>query len=758
MFRLLYQYITPLGRFFTGLYYSLPVQLVVSQLRSHRSILLFWVLLILINHQAFLKGMGSTDLILEPDYMNQVSWLSMFFLGVSIGVLTLAYQMTMYILDGYKFYFLVLEKNTFFKFAYNNSLIPIIYWTDLLVQFYRFHSGNPQADHNTILMYMSALIAGGFVVTTSAVLYFNLSNNDIFKYLSNRLVSEFSNPRTILRRARQAADPELQGTRVDYYLNGPLSIRRVKMRSAPDFRSIVRTLNQNHRNAVLAMLIILVTILVQAFGQENPRLQFPAGAAFMLLFSFAIMISGAFSFWFRKVGLLAFLTFALLLFLVNRYEGFKGKNMAFGLDYVSAPAAYSEANFASLTTEANYQKDYQETLSILEKWKANYYHQAGQNAPPPKLLILCVTGGGNRSSAFTMRCLQYADSLTNGKMHQQMRLITGASGGINGAVYFRELLLQQQQNPKLNIYQRKWADNSGKDLLNPIMGHMVVNLFLPNRAWEVDGNLYFKDRGYAWEQAYMRNTGVFEHKTLGDYAEPERQAKIPMLLLTPSVMEDGRRMIISPLGVSYLCKPLVFNDAYRNEFASLEFRRLFAGKHPERLHFTTAIRTSCTFPTFLPFVALPTSPEVSLMDAGAVDNYGANTAVKFVYVFRGWIQANTSGVVLLQIRDSKREIDLKKATIPPSFLARTITGVAETYGTIAEARDNYNDDLYQYARSWFQGSFDVVELQYIPQPTFEGASLSFHISEREKRDIFLSLGNAENQKSFATLKQLLDNR
>ena len=48
------------------------------------------------------------------------------------------------------------------------------------------------------------------------------------------------------------------------------------------------------------------------------------------------------------------------------------------------------------------------------------------------------------------------------------------------------------------------------------------------------------------------NTNNAFTKTIGDYREIERRVDIPMLYITPSIVNDGRRMIISPHGVSFM--------------------------------------------------------------------------------------------------------------------------------------------------------------------------------------------------------------
>ena len=59
---------------------------------------------------------------------------------------------------------------------------------------------------------------------------------------------------------------------------------------------------------------------------------------------------------------------------------------------------------------------------------------------------------------------------------------------------------------------------------------------------------------------------------------------------------------------------------------------------------------NATYPYILPSVWLPTHPVIDVMDAGLRDNYGQETSLRFLHVFKDWINENTSGVLIIQIR------------------------------------------------------------------------------------------------------------
>jgi hypothetical protein len=100
----------------------------------------------------------------------------------------------------------------------------------------------------------------------------------------------------------------------------------------------------------------------------------------------------------------------------------------------------------TLCTKEKVEADRRNMISILEKWKQN------QDSARPLLVLLNTSGGGHRSATFTVSMLQALDSLTHGAIMKKIFLITGASGGMVGATYFRELYLQRLKGKWLVLF------------------------------------------------------------------------------------------------------------------------------------------------------------------------------------------------------------------------------------------------------------------------------------------------------------------
>ncbi|MGD1840508.1 MAG: hypothetical protein ACFB0B_06370 [Thermonemataceae bacterium] len=189
---------------------------------------------------------------------------------------------------------------------------------------------------------------------------------------------------------------------------------------------------------------------------------------------------------------------------------------------------------------------------------------------------------------------------------------------------------------------------------------------------------------------------------------------------------------------------------------------------------------SATFPYVTPNIKLPSDPVMEIMDAGINDNFGVSTAIRFISVFKDWIQENTSGVVIVSIRDTQKDRPIAK-NIEPSLFQRIFTPLQSIYFNQEYFQDMHNDDLAEYAQSWFKEGVKIhrVEFQYVPisksmqeiqdkakgkvkiDPnkiiTIERAALSWHLTKKEKESIIRTIYEMRNQSAIRQLEQLLNN-
>jgi hypothetical protein len=205
-----------------------------------------------------------------------------------------------------------------------------------------------------------------------------------------------------------------------------------------------------------------------------------------------------------------------------------------------------------------------------------------------------------------------------------------------------------------------------------------------------------------------------------------------MLVLCPTIINDGRRLVISAQYTSYLTQSTPnTNIPNQSLIDGVEYLRFFEEQDAGNLKFTSALRMSASFPYISPSVSLPSTPVMEVMDAGIRDNLGIKTTIKFLYVFRKWIKENTGGVILLQIRDTRKELPVENT--PEHSLFQNIT--------------------LPLGSAWFEGKVDLVDFE-LPNEK-EKVSLSWHLTTREKKFIDNAIFLQENQQAMFKLKKLL---
>ena len=172
------------------------------------------------------------------------------------------------------------------------------------------------------------------------------------------------------------------------------------------------------------------------------------------------------------------------------------------------------------------------------------------------------------------------------------------------------------------------------------------------------------------------------------------------------------------------------------------------------LRVTSAIRMCATFPYVLPNVFLPSDPIVDVMDAGIRDNFGQDVSMRYLYTFREWINANTSGVIYIQIRDTRKNDirPIRKTKVLTDLMFDPLFTMQQHWSAM---QDFAQDDKLSYMEGYFPTGFHRIILQYVPQKEDKAAALSFHLTSREKIDIAGALDNPTNQASFDSIMNLI---
>ena len=340
-------------------------------------------------------------------------------------------------------------------------------------------------------------------------------------------------------------------------------------------------------------------------------------------------------------------------------------------------------------------------------------------------------------------------------MFKHTHLITGSSGGMVGAAYFRELYLRQSEGIINDLYDPSYRTDISNDLLNPIAFYMATNdFFIRTKKFTYNNQTYLKDRGYAFEQQLLLNTHNILDKSLNEYKLPEESAQIPMMIFSPVITNDARRLLISPQPISFLSNNVPNNSVFTQPIAeNVEYSRLFKNQNANDIRFSSVIRMSATFPYIMPSVSLPTLPQIAVLDAGLRDNYGALTSYKYIHTFQKWIEENTSGVIILTFRDKQKEHTIDNNPLQ-SIVESISLPIGSLYSNLFYIQDYNLDDMMQYLSLDFKNSIDIIDFEL--DNVNNRISLSWHLTSKEKENTINSMYSKNNQKSMVRLVKLLE--
>ncbi len=751
----------------TAFSYSFPVQLLFNNLKRNQFLILFWVVLFAMITGSLGRYMGIPYLFLDPEYLNKVNFTSFFIVGLATAGFTTAFHITCYISDGHRFSFIGALPKPFTKFCINNSILPFIFLVAYLYEMITFQVNNQYTSTSQVIFNISGFLIGFIFMTIVFFAYFWFTNKDIFKYVVCRIDEKIKSNVNVTRASalKKLDIARKKQVRVDNYLDYDGRFKKTDDTTFYDKATVLQVFDQNHFNLVIIQVFIFVLVLLLGVFKDYPVFQLPVGASFMILLTILVMATGAFSYWFGGWSLTAGLVIFLLINWLTGEDFFNKKYQAFGLDYKKPYVEYTVERLRSINDSTHIEQDRKQTLIALENWRKKF-----PGDQKPKMVFICVSGGGKRAALWTLNALQKADSLTEGKLTQQAILITGASGGLIGASYFRELKLREQQKENIRPYAAVHRQKISTDNLNPLIFSLLANdLFVGFTKFDYAGQEYLRDRGYTFEDQLNHITEGLMDKPVKAYLQAEQEARIPMMILAPTVVNDGRKMYISALPVSYMNSDLLNFKTYSNpKISGADFSHLFSEQQGDSLRFLSALRMSATFPYITPNTTLPTNPPIEIMDAGISDNFGLTDAVRFLYAFREWIEENTSGIIVVSIRDSPKlsTISEKKGQTIIDNFSQPISSV---YNNFENFQDITSDNLLGYAKSWFNAPIDRIDIQYQAETYVDilnemdsirqnnaRASLSWRLTEREKVGVVENINTDRNKEELDKLKILLE--
>lgn len=730
------------------LIYFFPIQLVFVHLKKSQQLLIFWILLFLIISGNFGDKYGILYLFLDPEYLGKVNFTSYLIVGFALGGFVMAFNIASYVNNGFRFPFLATQERPFLKYCINNSFIPLIfigYYSWLIIDFKLEYETQEIIE---VVYNLLGFYVGYAVIILLAMTYFINTNKDFFKLFGIKDGDE-----TLVRLASHKQHKEWftdtfnnKAWHVESYLVRPFKLKLARDFSHYNKDQLNQVFKQNNLNASIFEIVAIISILLLGLFREIDAFVIPAGASLLLLFTILVMLASAIRSWLYGWTFVAFVAVFLIINTLTQFDSFTYSNKVYGLSYESPPSRYNPqpVNSDTLTTDSLYH------INILNNWK----NKNKRDTKKPKLILFNVSGGGSRASMWAFHVMQYLDSISKGKSSDQIHLITGSSGGMIGAAYFRELMNLRQENTELDINEQVYNYDLGKDLLNPIIFSLAVNdYFIRFQKFEYDNQLYWKDRGFAFEQRLNRNTRGYLDKPMSAYFSKEVSAELPMMILSPAIINDGKILLTANHPLSFMCQDLEGGKYTMNE--NVEYSRLLSGKKPLNTRFLSALRMSATFPYIMPTIELPTEPTLEILDAGLRDNYGIKTSLRYLFHFKDWVNENTSGVVVIQVRYGKQQAEVKAKGNSNSLLQNLTAPFGSVYGNLFNIQDYNNNASINYANGWMSEQIQLIDF-VLNAGEEKPISLSWHLTERERNKVMQSIYEDGNQKAAEKVLDLVN--
>ena len=731
-----------------------PFHLLLAQLKYNLLALIYWLFLFLIVSDGLGSAFGIPLLFYSPEYLGETGFWSFLFMGFAIGGFTMGFNTYSYIRLAPRFPFLNTLHQPFYKFCLNNGILPLLFNFYFVYRFCFFQMEQEYASFGDVVVYSSSYIFGFFLFQILSVVYFFPMN----KRVGRKLGTQFE-PRketvvkTVIPNKESKVQPATNTSSKTYFYLGK-RMRLFSSRTTKHYKKdlLAQIYKQNKVNATLFETIALISFLSLGLLQGSHYFELPAAVSIVLLLTIILMLfSALLSYLDRWAYPVLIAVFIGMNILSVRTRFFTFKNYAYGMSYEKAnEVMYSMPSIAKVAHDkTNKEESLKNAIQILEAWKKKTKEKN------PKLILLNVSGGGSRSALWVVNCLQNLDLRTRGDFSRKLHMVTGASGGMIGASYYRELQYRYKHQKINDLFAEKYRENISADLLNKLSFSASTNdIFFRYKSFEKNNISYPIDRGTAFERQLNENTDSVLDVPLSYYTELEKKAEMPLFIFTPTIVNDGRRMMISAQKLTFLMQNKGMKSGNLNSYENVDYMSFFENQSPEKISYTSVMRSSATFPFVMPMVTLPTSPGIQLMDAGLRDNYGGKITSEYMNALHDWIKKNTSGVIIVQLRDTKKILSNEKSKTVSLFNKFTLP-FGNMYSNFPRTQDFNQDQIFKNLEHNLDYPLDIISFN-LREDSKDKISLSWHLTKQEKVKIKKAFDSQANQNALKKLLLLLE--
>jgi Patatin-like phospholipase len=372
-----------------------------------------------------------------------------------------------------------------------------------------------------------------------------------------------------------------------------------------------------------------------------------------------------------------------------------------------------------LSIQSNELEDFKTAIDERLKYQSNFTDKR-------TLVVVCASGGGIQAAGWTVKVLTGLQELLGKSFTQAIGLISSASGGSVGTMYFLDQFKGGAATNLESIFvnaTRDSLDAVGWGLAYPDLFRALGFPFLVNQ---------YNDRGLAIEIDWQAEMQLHDQPiTLADWRKQILLGEMPIPVFNATLVEDGRRFLITPMTFIQNSK----SSATQEDRKAIDFNSLYSGYD---LRVATAARLSATFPYVSPISRndVPLKHNYHVADGGYFDNAGLFTVIEWL---DEWLDAsknlNIKRVLLLEINAFQQPRPRNSNKGDLGWLTEWIGPLKTLYSVRDSTQVARNRKEEELLKKYWKAEGIEIESFIISFPEGYKQPLSWKLSEKQKNNL-----------------------
>jgi hypothetical protein len=231
------------------------------------------------------------------------------------------------------------------------------------------------------------------------------------------------------------------------------------------------------------------------------------------------------------------------------------------------------------------------------------------------------------------------------------------------------------------------------------------------------------DRGTAVEEDW-RSELKYPQASLASWRTKVQQGKLPIPIFNATLVEDGRRFLISPITLQE-----------KSKYKSISFNELYPNFD---INVATAARLSATFPYVSP-VCRPNNPKTRenfhVADGGYFDNFGVCTSVQLLDELLTAKNCEIPRVLFLQVNAFPEPVASNNAPSAPGWLMEVVGSLQALLNVRSSTQTANNAVAIKLLRQKWQEKVEIADFSITFPRDFDkkySAPLSWKLTEAQK--------------------------